>query len=209
MLLKKRPHNCGVFFYINTRCYDLMLSLLLPIKYTVLSILLFLPMITKSEGKMIYDFHEESSFRNWEIVDDGVMGGLSAGNLGIQRDGSGLFYGYVSLDNYGGFTSVRFRKNISLSGYDKIILRVLGDNKFYQLRIRSSYQDRHSYVKRFYASDEWSDIEIPLNSMEPQFRGRSLRMKNFNGNSLVELGLLIGNKVEERFALKIDHIRLK
>ena len=36
---------------------------------------------------MIYDFHEESSFRNWEIVDDGVMGGLSAGNLGIQRDG--------------------------------------------------------------------------------------------------------------------------
>jgi hypothetical protein len=26
---------------------------------------------------------------------------------------------------------------------------------------------------------------------------------------LVELGLLIGNKVEERFALKIDHIRLK
>ena len=26
---------------------------------------------------------------------------------------------------------------------------------------------------------------------------------------VVELGLLIGNKVEERVALKIDHIRLK
>ena len=163
----------------------------------------------KSEGKMIYDFNVDSSFRNWAIVDDGVMGGLSAGNLGIQKDGSGLFYGYVSLDNYGGFTSVRFRKNVSLRGFDRIILRVLGDNKFYQLRIRSSYQDRHSYVKRFYAADEWSDIEIPLSSMEPQFRGRSLRMGNFSGNSLVELGLLIGNKVEERFALKIDHIRLK
>ncbi len=186
-----------------------MLSLHLPIKYTIIPILLFLPMITKSDGKMIYDFNVDSSFRNWAIVDDGVMGGLSAGNLGIQRDGSGLFYGYVSLDNYGGFTSVRFRKNVSLKGFDKIILRVLGDNKFYQLRIRSSYQDRHSYVKRFYASDEWSDIEIKLSSMEPQFRGRSLNMGNFSGNSLVELGLLIGNKVEERFALKIDHIRLK
>ena len=186
-----------------------MLSLLLPVKYTIILFLLFLPMITKSEGKIIYDFNVDSSFRNWAIVDDGVMGGLSNGNLGIQKDGSGLFYGYVSLDNYGGFTSVRFRKNISLRGFDKIILRVLGDNKFYQLRIRSSYQDRHSYVKRFYAADEWSDIEIPLNSMEPQFRGRSLRMKNFNGNSLVELGLLIGNKVEEKFALKIDHIKLK
>ena len=163
----------------------------------------------KSEGKIIYDFNVDSSFQNWAIVDDGVMGGLSAGNLGIQKDGSGIFYGYVSLDNYGGFSSVRFRKNISLKGFDKIILRVLGDNKFYQLRIRSSYQDRHSYVKRFYAADEWSDIEISLSSMEPQFRGRSLNMRNFSGNSLVELGLLIGNKVEERFALEIDHIRLK
>ena len=178
-------------------------------KHYVFFTLMTLFTTLKSEEKMIYDFNVDSSFRNWAIVDDGVMGGLSNGNLGIQKDGSGLFYGYVSLDNYGGFTSVRFRKNISLRGFDKIILRVLGDNKFYQLRIRSSYQDRHSYVKRFYAADEWSDIEIPLNSMEPQFRGRSLRMKNFNGNSLVELGLLIGNKVEEKFALKIDHIILK
>ena len=77
-----------------------MVSLFLLPKNNILPILLFLPMIIKAEGKMIYDFHEESSFRNWEIVDDGVMGGLSAGNLGIQRDGSGLFYGYVSLDNY-------------------------------------------------------------------------------------------------------------
>ena len=178
-------------------------------KHYVFFTLMTLFMTLKSEEKMIYDFNVDSSFRNWAIVDDGVMGGLSAGNLGIQKDGSGLFYGYVSLDNYGGFTSVRFRKNISLRGFDKIILRVLGDNKFYQLRIRSSYQDRHSYVKRFYAADEWSDIEIPLSSMEPQFRGRSLNMRNFSGNSLVELGLLIGNKVEERFALEIDHIRLK
>ena len=186
-----------------------MLNLFLPLKCIIVPVLFFLPMNLKSDGKMIYDFDVNSSFRNWAIVDDGVMGGLSAGNLGIQKDGSGLFYGYVSLDNYGGFTSVRLRKNVSLKGFDKIILRVLGDNKYYQLRIRSSYQDRHSYVKKFYAIDEWSDIEIPLSSMEPQFRGRSLRMKNFNGNSLVELGLLIGNKVEERFALKIDYIRLK
>ena len=165
------------------------------------TILITLFTTMKSEGKMIYDFHENSSLRNWAIVDDGVMGGLSSGNL--------LFYGYVSLDNYGGFTSVRFRKNVSLKGYDSIVLRVQGDNKFYQLRIRSGYNDRHSYVKRFYAKDQWSDIEILLSSMEPQFRGRSLRMRNFNGNSIVELGLLIGNKVEERFALKIDHIRLK
>ena len=59
-------------------------------------------------------------------------------------------------------------ENVSLKGFDKIILRVLGDNKFYQLRIRSSYQDRHSY-ERFYATDEWSDIEIPPVPWSPNF----------------------------------------
>ena len=78
---------------------------------------------------MIYDFNVDSSFRNWAIVDDGVMGGLSAGNLGIQKDGSGLFYGYVSLDNYGGFTSVRLRKNVSLKGFDKITTASLNIKK--------------------------------------------------------------------------------
>ena len=64
-------------------------------------------------------------------------------------------------------------------------------------------------MKRFYAADEWSDIEIPLSSMEPQFRGRSLRMKTSMEIHWLNWDLLIGNKVEERFALKIDHIRLK
>ena len=74
------------------------------------------------------------------------MGGLSWESW-YSKGWERSLYGYVSLDNYGGFTLVRFRKNVSLKGFDKIILRVLGDNKFYQLRIRSSYQDRHSYEK--------------------------------------------------------------
>jgi len=169
----------------------------------------FIMNVSIAEGKVVYDFNENSTFQKWMVVDDGVMGGFSSGNLRLDENGNGIFYGYVSLDNYGGFTSIRLRKKVSLNGYDKIILRVLGDKKYYQLRIKSGYRDRHSYVKRFYADDVWSDIEIPLSSMEPQFRGRSLRMQNFSGNSLVELGLLIGNKVEERFVLKIDYIRLK
>ena len=68
-----------------------MLNLFLLLKYIIVPFLFLLPMNIKSEDKMIYDFDVDSSFRNWAIVDDGVMGGLSAGNLGIQKDGSGLF----------------------------------------------------------------------------------------------------------------------
>ena len=187
-----------------------MLGLFLPIKCTIIPILLFLPMITKSEGKMIYDFNVDSSFRNWEIVDDGVMGGRSSGLLKKNKDGHGQFSGYISLENYGGFSSVRLRtKSISVNDYDYIVIKVLGDNKFYQLRIKSSPYDRHVYVKKFYAKNEWQEIAIPLNSMQPQFRGRRLRMRNFRGDSIIEVGMLVGNKVEENFSIIIDSIKLR
>ena len=101
------------------------------------------------------------------------------------------------------------QKEIKLEDAQVIVIRVFGDNKFYQMRIRSEYYDRHVYVNKFYAKNGWSVIKIPLNTMEPQFRGRKLKMNNFNSNSIVELGILIGNKVEEEFSLLIDYIILE
>ena len=58
-------------------------------------------------------------------------------------------------------------------------------------------------------SNEWQDVTIPLRSMEPQFRGQRLRMNNFNHNTIVEFGILIGNKVEEYFSLQINNLRIE
>ena len=54
-----------------------------------------------------------------------------------------------------------------------------------------------------------TNIEIPLSEFSPSFRGRSLRMGNFNHDSLTEIGILIGNKIEENFILIIDSISIK
>tara|TARA_B110000438_G_C15735654_1_gene616207 strand:- start:99 stop:644 length:546 start_codon:yes stop_codon:yes gene_type:complete len=160
--------------------------------------------------KILYDFTVKNDLSSWVVVDDVVMGGRSSGSLNLDPDGNGSYSGRVSLDNYGGFSSVRCRvKNIDLTGHKSIILRVFGDNKAYQLRIRSKYYDRHVYVKDFYAKDEWQNIDIPLNSMEAQYRGRKLNMNNFDNDSIVEFGILIGNKVDEEFSLLIDYIGIK
>ena len=162
------------------------------------------------EAEIVYDFSENSSLRNWIVIDDGVMGGRSQGSLRINFEGHGVFSGFVSLENYGGFSSIRYNtKPINLSGYDYISIRVFGDNKDYQLRIKSDYYDRHVYSKSFFVNNEWQEISIPLDQFEPQFRGRKLRMRNFNEKSIVEIGILIGNKVEEDFTLFIDSISLK
>ena len=162
------------------------------------------------EAKSIYDFSESTSLRNWRVVDDGVMGGVSQGSLRINYEGHGVFSGFVSLDNFGGFSSIRYNTSaIDVSDYEYMSIIAFGDNKEYKLRIKSDYYDRHVYSMTFFAKNEWQEILIPLNKMEPQFRGRSLRMPRFKGGSIVEVGILIGNKVEENFTLFIDSISLK
>ena len=161
-------------------------------------------------SKTLYNFKKEDRFKGWSVVDDVVMGGRSSGTLVIDEDGYGIFYGYISLRNNGGFSSIRCDiKKIDIKEYNYLILKIKGDNKKYQFRVKSSYYDRHSYVKEFFASDVWSEVKIPLESMRPQFRGMRLNMRNFSGDSIVQFGILVGNKVEEDFMLMIDSIYLK
>ena len=75
-----------------------------------ISICLFLITISWLEAEVIFDFKKNTSIRDWRVVDDGVMGGISAGQLRLDEQGNGIFYGYVSLENYGGFSSLRLRK---------------------------------------------------------------------------------------------------
>ena len=44
---------------------------------------------------------------NWQVVNDGVMGGRSYGNLTRSGDSEALFSGNLSLENNGGFSSIR------------------------------------------------------------------------------------------------------
>ena len=162
------------------------------------------------KAEVLYDFSENSSLRYWSVVDDGVMGGVSQGSLRINYEGHGVFSGYVSLENYGGFSSIRYNTiPVSVVGYEFLSIKVFGDDKDYQIRVKSDYYDRHVYSKSFFAKNEWQEISIPLGKMKPQFCGRKLRMSNFNERSIVEIGILIGNKIEEDFTLFIDSISLE
>ena len=158
----------------------------------------------------LFDFNNESSLRNWAIVDDVVMGGRSNGNFRINEEGNGEFFGTVSTENYGGFSSVRYfpgRKKII--GLTTVEMKIKGDGKSYQFRTKSNDYDRHSYVYSFKTSGEWEVVEIPLNEMEPKFRGRQLNMPNYPAQYLEEVAILIGNKKNESFKLEIDYIKLK
>lgn len=158
----------------------------------------------------IFDFTIDSSLDSWYIMDDVVMGGRSDGNMKINEDGHGLFHGDVSLENNGGFSSVRYRPELlDVSDYKSCKLRVKGDGKSYQFRIKSDAYDRFSYIYTFDTTGEWETVVIPLHDMYPSFRGRRLDMDNYSGQTLAELAILIGNKKNESFQLEIDKITLE
>ncbi|MEH6538151.1 MAG: CIA30 family protein [Psychroserpens sp.] len=159
---------------------------------------------------ILFDFTKTSNIDNWRIVDDGVMGGRSNGNFEINKDGHGKFSGEISLENNGGFSSLRYSfdtKNVS--EYSKVKLRVKGDGNNYQFRIKSSNQDFASYIYEFETTNNWTTIEVPFEAMYPAYRGQRLRRVNFKGDQIEQIAFLIGNKKEQSFELLIDTIELE
>jgi NADH dehydrogenase [ubiquinone] 1 alpha subcomplex assembly factor 1 len=65
------------------------------------------------------------------------MGGISKSELVILDKSIGVFRGNLSLENNGGFASIRtFPTDYNLSGFDGISIRVRGDGKKYQVRLQ-------------------------------------------------------------------------
>ena len=159
---------------------------------------------------VLFDFSESSRPDRWQVVNDGVMGGLSKGKFKVSENGTALFTGTVSLENSGGFSSVNYdTEKIVVEGFTTLSLYLKGDGKKYQVRIRENKDDYFSYITTFQTSGNWETIEIPLKEMVPSFRGRQLDRPNYNGNTIVELTFLIGNKKAESFTLELQKAFLK
>ena len=173
-------------------------------------ILLLLIINTPTNTIKIFNFNKKSNIYSWRIVDDVVMGGKSSSTITINEEGHGVFSGNVSLENYGGFSSVRhIFEPISVTKTNKISLKIKGDGKDYQLRIKDNSRNYYSYIKTFSTTGDWQEIEVSLNDMYPSFRGRKLNSPNFSHKTLEEITFLIANKKNENFQLIIDKIELK
>ena len=166
-------------------------------------------MLTSFQPQLIFDFTKTADIGQWQIVNDGVMGGLSQGSFSLTSEGYGLFKGAVFLDNNGGFTSVRYQFSpLTTNKESKIKLRLKGDGKEYQFRIKDKSSQYYSYIITFNTNGDWQEIEIPLSKMVPSFRGRTLDLPNFSENQIEEIVFLIANKKEEQFELLLDAIEL-
>jgi NADH dehydrogenase [ubiquinone] 1 alpha subcomplex assembly factor 1 len=175
----------------------------------ILKYFILMSLILETEHTIV-NFTENSKLHTWRVVNDVVMGGRSSSSISIDANGNAVFKGEVSLENNGGFSSLRHRfEKIDVSRFKTIKIRLKGDGKKYQFRIKPSMFNQYAYVYHFQTNGDWQIIEINLKDFRPTFRGRTLDMPNFQGKVLEEIGFLIGNKQQEKFELVLDTIILE
>lgn len=148
---------------------------------------------------------------NWQIVNDSVMGGISNSGLDRVDDGVVRFSGRLSLENNGGFASVRAAGQFpDLSEARAIMIRVKGDGRVYQLRMRMSNGWRApDYSAEFTTKlGQWQTFVLPLADFAAGWRGRTVRdAPPLDPGQIRSIGILLGDKTPGGFAIDIDWIK--
>ena len=182
-------------------------------RYAVAALLLAcLPAIAGERLSVAEFTPEESGKLDWRIVDDGVMGGLSHGERQISKDGILRFFGTLSLENNGGFSSLRTGTvKLDLSGGEGLMLRVKGDGRSYQVRLSTDAEYRGNEMS-FQAGfpttkGEWTEVKIPFGRFTGSWRGTELPDKTLDPAMIRRLGLMIADKKEGPFEVQVDWIR--
>ena len=162
-------------------------------------------------NKLIVDFSESDESKNWRVVNDGVMGGLSQGRIEITQNSTAIFQGKVSLENNGGFTSIHtIPRDYGLDNYEGLAVHIKGDGKTYQLRLRTEDRiDGISYHSNFQTVDgDWTNAELAFESFVPTFHGRIVPdAPKLAPGKIRQIGFLISDKQEGDFHLEIEWIK--
>ena len=159
----------------------------------------------------LFDFSDPEAAKAFAPIDDVVMGGVSSSSFEATSDGSAVFSGRVSLENNGGFASVRStRFDWNLNEAAGLALDVCGDGKRYKINLKT---DPHSDATAYQAWFDtlpgiWQTIALPFQRFEPRMRGRVQEgMAPMDLSEVRTLGLMIANRQEGEFRLELRSIR--
>ena len=161
--------------------------------------------------KLLFDFQATTNSPTWQVVNDDVMGGVSTSQFQRLTNIGAVFSGVVSMENNGGFASVRsspVREN--LNGTDAFVFRVRGDGRRYKFTVRtgSGFNAPNYQAELMTKRGEWEELRLALKDFVPTFRGRVLTdVPPLNLAKVTSLGFLISDKQEGSFKLEVAWIK--
>jgi monofunctional biosynthetic peptidoglycan transglycosylase len=163
--------------------------------------------MSHSSSNLVLDFTGDIQNIGWEAIDDRIMGGCSLSRPDYLQ-GIGLrFSGTVSLDNNGGFASIRSSMGcFDLSSYSGMKIRVCGDGRTYKLSLRTDlYYDGISYQAPFATkTGVWQEINLPFDAFAPTHHGLKLTtVPAMEPSQVKSFGLFIADRQAGPFKLDI------
>ena len=186
-------------------------------RYVFLAGVLALSMVTTAMAEdtliPLFDFTEADAPKQWQTVNDGVMGGVSEGKFKITDTKTMEFFGTLSLANNGGFASVRTKaKKLSLEKDDTLVAKIRGDGRQYMLNLYPNKQ-RMAYSYRATVQtkkDEWIEVKFPLAKFEATSFGRIVKNAGLvKPEEINSLGFMLGDKKAGPFKMEIEWIKVE
>jgi len=174
--------------------------------------LMGLSSIAQAPPLPLFAFVSPDAAAGWQAVNDGVMGGVSDGRFRMTERQTLEFYGTLSLENNGGFASVRSRpRTLGLQAGDTLVSRVRGDGREYQLNLYTARQMRAwSYRAPMPTrAGEWIEVAIPVERFEATSFGEVVRGAGpVDPRSVTSIGFLLAEKRPGPFVLEVAWVRV-
>ena len=165
------------------------------------------PSSLASSTMTLFDFDGPDT-PTWTVENDGVMGGRSEGFVEVA-DGTLVFTGEVVTEG-GGFTSVRAEREVDLSDYDGIELRVQGGGRTFELDVDDGTRHRGREVNRqgpVPTTSRWETVRVPFSDLETTAHGEPVEVDVLDRSRIRTLGIYIIDGIDGPFRLEVDWIR--
>lgn len=133
----------------------------------------------------------------WRLVTDGVMGGVSQGQLFLDEIAGRpclRLRGNISLENNGGFVQAALDlphdSLPNVADYMGVLIQVYGNGEQYNvhLRTRDMWLPWQSYRATFTAANQWQTLRLPFAVFEAHRIGQPLDIRQLKRIGLVAIG---------------------
>lgn len=145
---------------------------------------------------------------DWQVVNDGVMGGRSSGFVAVS-DGRLRFSGTLVTQG-GGFTSVRASVEAGLRGAVGLELRVRGNGRPFEVEVGDGTRSFGRNVSRravFATTAEWTVVRVPFAALRSTIFGRAVNAPPLDPERIRSVGLYIVDGRDGPFWLEVDYIK--
>lgn len=163
-----------------------------------------------STSKKAIDFGTKGNSSDWYVLNDAVMGGLSEGNL-TKKANSIIFEGSVSLENNGGFASIRSAYDrYKMASFNQIEIRYRSNAYDFAMTLELFQQFYRPYFKYNLpdTKNEWVIRTIDLKDFKAYSLGKYLgyKLDNKDKNNIIRMGFISDEKRAGAYMIEIDYI---